>query len=62
MHHRETQTWERGKEGSHYGCVNGEEAGNRKKIRLREGNAKCRHLKTIDLQKDIMAGVYLSET
>jgi hypothetical protein len=32
----------------------------RRKIRLIEGYAKCRHLK-IDLYKDFAAGVYLSE-
>ncbi len=33
----------------------------RRKIRLIEGNTKCRHLKKIDLLRDFAAGVYLSE-
>jgi hypothetical protein len=33
----------------------------RRKIRLKEGNAKCRHLKN-DLKRDFAAGVYLSES
>jgi hypothetical protein len=34
---------------------------NRRKIRLIEGNAKCLYLRKIDLQRDCVAGVYLSE-
>jgi hypothetical protein len=33
----------------------------RRKIRLLEGNAKCRHLKKLNLKRDFVAGVYLSE-
>jgi hypothetical protein len=34
---------------------------NRSKIRLTEGNAKCRQLKKSTLQRDFAADVYLSE-
>jgi hypothetical protein len=33
----------------------------RRKIKIIEGNEKCQHLKKIDLQRDVAAGVYLSE-
>ncbi len=35
--------------------------GNRRKIRLKERNAKCSHLNKIDLKRDFAAGVNLSE-
>ncbi len=33
----------------------------RRKIRLIEGNAKCRHLKKLTYKRNFAAGVYLSE-
>ncbi len=34
----------------------------RRKIRRKEGIAKCRHLKKINLERDFVAGVYLSKS
>jgi hypothetical protein len=33
----------------------------RRKIRLKEGNGKCRHLKKLTCKRNFAAGIYLSE-